>query len=196
MQPLVLSARNGLMARHANAYSRFDEDPNQESSVLDWLRRQELDSEESSFGSDVAFYFPSLGPLQKKADGSIDAEHSPVVTVNLPHVQRQILWTVGEVHFLSMPLSQFPALESMRRSFLRWFEKFPLIYDHDPTGPHEFDYYLEGSAMNWGPIRAFPTGMSALNSERYFVSCRETDGSLSTLCKKLRLRGVDCAADD
>lgn len=184
------------MTRHANAYSRFIEAPDQESSVLDWLRRLELTFEESSFDWGVAFYFPRLGPLQKKADGAIDSEHSPIVTVNLPRVRRQILWTVGEVHFPSMPLSQFPALESMRRSFLCWFEKLPLIYDHGATGPHEFDYYLEGSAMNWGPIRAFPSGMSALKSERYFVSCRETDGSLSTLCKKLRLRGVDCAADD
>jgi hypothetical protein len=184
------------MTRHANAYSRFIEDPGQGSSVLDWLRRQELASEESSFDWGVAFYFSSLGPLQKKTDGSIDAKRSPIVTVNLPRVRRQILWTVGEVHFLSMPLSQFPALESMRRSFLRWFEEFPLIYDHSPTGQHEFDYYLEGSAMNWGPIRAFPSGMIGLQSERYFVSCRETDGSPSTLCKKLRLRGVDCSAHD
>jgi hypothetical protein len=184
------------MGKHANAYSRFIEDPTQESSVFRWLRQQELTAEEATFDWGVAFHFKSLGPLRQKPDGSVDSERSPIVTVNLPRVRRQILWTVGEVHFLAMPLSQFPELAKLRRSFLRWFEEFPLIYDHHPSGPHEFDYYLEGSAMNWGPIRAFPTGLSALKSERYFVSCRETDGSLSTLCKKLRLRGVTCSVTD
>jgi hypothetical protein len=184
------------MGKHANAYSRFIEDPSQTSSVLQWFRRQDLVGEESSTDWGIALFFRSLGPLRHKPDGSIDSERSPIVTIHLPRARRQILWTVGEVHFLSMPLNQFHRLASLRRSFLRWFKEYPLIYDHPRNGPHEFDYYLEGSAMNWGPIRAFPSGMSALKAERYFVSCRESDGSLSTLCKKLRLRGVTCAAAD
>lgn len=184
------------MTRHANAYSRFVEDPDQPSSIVGWLRRQGLAYEEASFDGGVTLHFPSLGPLRTKADGSIDTEQSPIVAVYLPRKRRGILWTVGEVHFLSMPLSQFPALASMRRAFLRWFEEAPLIYDHNPVGPHDHDYYLEGSAANWGPIRAFPSAMDALLTGRYFVSCRETDGSLSTISKKLRLRGVNCSETD
>jgi hypothetical protein len=85
---------------------------------------------------------------------------------------------------------QFPELKAVRRSFFRWMEQHPLNYDHHPDGPHEFDYYLEGSAKNWGPIRAFPSGMSALKAEQYFVS--RFDGSLDKVCKTLALRGIVC----
>lgn len=184
------------MAKHANAYSRFIEAPGDACSVLEWFRQQDLRPEESSFDWGVALYFRSLGPLRLTPDGSIDAQTSPVISINVPLVRRQILWTVGEVHFLTMPLSQFSELQRLRRSFIAWFDEFPLICDNHPSGPHEFDYYLEGSAKNYGPIRAFPSGLSALRSERYFVSCRETDGALSTLSKTLRLRGVNCAETD
>jgi hypothetical protein len=184
------------MGKHATAYSRFIEDPSHPSTALQWFRRQALVPEETAFDWGIALVFPSIGSLQYAPDGSIDAAHSPVVTVHLPKVRRQILWTVGEVHFRPSPFSQFPKLAALRRSFLRWFESYPLIYEHHPAGKHQFDYYLEGSAMNWGPIRAFPSGMVALESERYFVSCRESDHALSTLCKKLRLRGVNCSAAD
>jgi hypothetical protein len=45
--------------------------------------------------------------------------------------------THGEVCFCPVPLSQFPELERLRRSFLR---KYPLIYDNHPMGEHRFDY--------------------------------------------------------
>jgi hypothetical protein len=184
------------MAKHVNAYSRFVADPAEPSDILDWFRSQDLVPEERRLEWGVALLYPSLGDVRLAADGSFDGAHSPIVTVLIPRVRRKLLWTVGEVHFLPMPLSQFPELASLRRSFLRWFEDYPLIYDAHPDGPHEFDYYLEGSAMNWGPIRAFPSGMNALTAGRYFVSCRESDGSLSTLCRKLRLRGVVCSEAD
>ncbi|RYY90399.1 MAG: hypothetical protein EOO15_02700 [Chitinophagaceae bacterium] len=170
------------MAR-PNAYSRFIEDPALNSSVVGWLRQQELVAVETAYERGIAFHYSSLGPLHLKPDGSIDVERSPIVKVDLPAVRRQVLWTVGEVSFLAAPLSQFPELEKLRRSFLKWFAGHPLVYDSHDTGTHQYDYYLEGSAMNWGPIRALPSGLSALKSERYFVSCRETDGSLSTVCK-------------
>ena len=180
------SAMGVRMGKHVIAYSRFIEDPSHPSTVLEWFQRQEFVPEESAFDWGVALVFRSIGSLQYGPDGSI----------HLPKVRRQILWTVGEVHFRPSPLSQFPKLATLRRSFLRWFEGCPIIYEQHPAGEHKFDYYLEGSAMNWGPIRAFPSGMTAIKSERYFVSCRESDGALSTLCKKLRLRGVNCAASD
>jgi hypothetical protein len=180
------------MANGVPAYSRFVEAPEAPCSPLQWFRDQDLAAKEHMFDWGAALYFSSLGQLQYKSDGSPDPERSPVVTVNVPQVRRGILWTVGEVRFGPVPLRQFPELARLRRSFLRWFQKCPLIYDHHPAGAHEFDYYLEGSAMNWGPIRAFPTGLVALKRGQYFISCRQSIGSLETLCKKLALRGVTC----
>jgi hypothetical protein len=77
-----------------------------------------------------------------------------------------------------------------------WFKKCRLIYDHHPASEHRFDYYLEGSAKNWGPIRAFPSGLAALENGQYFVSRRETNGSLETLRRTLALRGVICTDQD
>ena len=75
-------------------------------------------------------------------------------------------------------------------------QEMPLIYDHRGAGEHEFDYYLEGSAKNWGPIRAFPSALVALKSGQYFISRRETNGSLETLRRTLALRGVICSDQD
>lgn len=112
----------------------------------------------------AVLYFSSLGQLQYKSDGSIDSERSPVVAVDIPRLRRKILWTVGEVRFCPVPLSRFPELARLRRSFLRWFQKHPLIYDNHRAGEHRFDYYLEGSVRTLmpGPIRAFPSGLAAL----------------------------------
>ena len=140
--------------------------------------------------------FLSLDQLHYMPDGSIDSERSPVVTVHTPRVRRGILWTVGEVRFCPVPLRQFPGLERLRRSFLRWFEKCPLIYDHHPAGEHRFDYYLEGMARNSGPIRAFPSGLAALENGQYFVCRFDTNVLLETVCRTLALRGVICADQD
>ena len=137
-----------------------------------------------------------LGQLHCKSDGSIDSERSPVVTVHVPQVRRGILWTVGEVRFCPVPISQFPELERLRRSFLRWFEKHPLISDDHPADEHRFNYYLEGTARNWGPIRAFPSGLAALENGQYFISRLEGNDLLKKLCRTLALRGVICADQD
>jgi hypothetical protein len=185
-----------LMAKTIPAYSSFVEAPGVPCSALQWFREQKLAPNEHTFDWGAALYFSNLGPLLYKSDGSIDPEHSPVVVVHVPRVRRKILWTVGEVRFCPVPLSRFPELERLRRSFLRWFQKLPLIYDHHPAGEHKFDYYLEGSARNWGPIRAFPSGLSALENGQYFIARRQTDGSLETLRRTLALRGAMCADKD
>ena len=184
------------MVKTVPAYSRFVEAPEALCSPLQWFRDQHLAPNEHLFDWGAALHFSSFGQLHHNSDGSIDSERSPVVTVHIPQVRRGILWTVGEVRFCSVPLSQFPELERLRRSFLRWFEKCPLIYDHHPAGVHQFDYYLEGSAQNWGPIRAFPSGLVALKNSQYFISRLETNGSLEKLCRTLALRGVVCTDRD
>jgi hypothetical protein len=184
------------MTKKVPAHSRFIEAPDTPCSALNWFRDQDLPFNEHVFDWGAALDFSGLGELRLNPDGSIDADRSPLVAVYLPKVRRGILWTVGEVRFCPVPLRQFPELQRFRRSFLRWFEQCPLIYDHHPSTAHEFDYYLEGSAQNWGPIRAFPSGLFALQKGQYFISRFETDDSLRTLCKTLALRGVTCADQD
>ena len=184
------------MAKKVPAHSRYVEAPDTPSSALSWFRDQGLSFNEHSFDWGVALYFPHLGELRSGPDGSIDFEQSPVIAIHFPKVRRGILWTVGDVRFCPVPLSKFPELKRVRRAFLQWFEERPLIYDHHPSSAHSFDYFLEGSAKNWGPIRAFPTGLAALQKGHYFISQWETDGSLNTLCKTLALRGVTCSDSD
>ena len=164
--------------------------------MLQWFRAQDLAATEHLFDWGAALHFSSVGQLHHKSDGSIDSERSPVIAVHVPQVRRGILWTVGEVRFCPVPLSRFPELARLRRSFRRWFEKCPLIYDSHPAGEHRFDYYLEGTAANWGPIRAFPSGLAALENGQYFISGHEAAGSLEALRRKLALRGVICADQD
>jgi hypothetical protein len=184
------------MAKKVQAYSRFVEAPQIPCSALQWFRDRDMSPNEHVFDWGAALYFSRLGQLHHKSDGSIDSERSPVVTVHVPQVRRGIFWTVGEVRFCPVPLGWFPELERLRRSFLRWFEKRPLIYDDHPAGEHQFDYYLEGSAKNWGPIRAFPSGLAALENGQYFISRLEPNVLLETLCRTLALRGVICADQD
>jgi len=184
------------MAKSAPAHSSFIEAPEMiPCSVLHWFRDQNSAPDEHMFDWGSALHYSSLGQLHFRSDGRIDSDHSPVVTVEIPRVCRGILWTVGEVRFCPVPLSQFPELERLRRSFLRWFQKHPLIYDPHPAGEHRFDYYLEGTTRNIaGPIRAFPSGLAALENGQYFIS--RLDKQPDTLCRKLALRGVICANQD
>jgi hypothetical protein len=175
-----------------SAHSRFIEAPGA-CSVLRWFREQGLPMNEHAFDWGWTLHFPGLGELRRNPDGGVDGRRSPVVTIRPPRVRRGILWTVGEARFCPTPLRQFPDLQRLRRSFLQWFAQCPLIYDPHPSGPHQFDYFLEGSARSWGPIRAFPSGLAALQNGQYFVSNDETDGSLRKLCQALALRGMTCA---
>ena len=184
------------MNQKQEAHSRFIEAPDTPCSALQWFREQNLSFAEHVFDWGAALYFSSLGELRLNPDGSIKADSSPVVAVHLPKVRRGILWTVGDVCFCSVPLGHYPELQRLRTSFTRWIGRYPLIFDHHPSSPHEFDYYLEGSAKNWGPIRAFPTGLDALKKGQYFISRFETDSSIRTLCKTLALRGMTCANQD
>src|SRR6478609_8963768 len=106
------------MTKKVAAYSRFVEAPNVPCSVLQWFRDQDLAFNEHVFDWGAALVFSALGQLHRKPDGSPDPERSPVVEVHVPQVCRGILWTVGEVRFCPVPLSQFPELERLRRSFL------------------------------------------------------------------------------
>jgi hypothetical protein len=115
--------------------------------------------------------------------------------VFLPHVRREVLWTVGEVHFLADRMqSSFPGLHRVLRSFRNWLQTFPLVF-HQPRLPEisggEWDYYLEGSVRNQDPeIFGLPHGMLALQRGQYFVCEDDTESRLDDILKMLKLRGV------
>jgi hypothetical protein len=155
------------------------------SSVLDWFRSLPEQPVESARPGGSLFYFRDAGPLES------DAKKSPLVNVFLPVLKRDILTTIGEVHFLASPLSRFPSLIKINRLFRKWLMKHPCVYSHRPDFVHEWDYFLEGSARNWdGDIFALPDGMAALRCGSYFVAQSDNENQLDLVCRVLQLRGV------
>lgn len=172
---------------------RFIADPTEPSEVVGWFRSLDAPAEETATGYGFVLYFRELGPISYLSDGSINAEASPVVTIVLPSVRRGALWTVGAVHFRPTPLrSQFPALHRISQSFKSWLSSHDCVFSNERRdNPH--GYYLEGSTQNDdAPIYSFASGLKALESGRYFVSHLDTPPRLESICKALRLRGVQC----
>lgn len=170
----------------------FAEDPNESSEVLQWFRALSHPPEETPTANGYALYFRQAGPLALKGDGSIDGSHSPVVTVILPAVRRGVMWTTGSVHFLPIPVSQFPEFAKIRKLFSRWIEERPLAYDPHVEAEKPFAYYLEGSAANRGPLYGLKSGMTALARGQFFVDELDNDFVLDRVCRTLKLRGIDC----
>lgn len=173
---------------------RFIAAPSEPSEVLGWFRSLPSPPEEVTTDRGATLYFRECGPLIYDANGRIDPMVSPVATVFLPHVRRGVLWTVGEAHFLATPLRQhFPGLHKVSSAFSKWLLHLPCVYTNK-NKENEFGYYLEGSIRHYDPpVHAFDSGLSALESGRYFVGDGDNDQVLDSLCKALRLRGVDCA---
>src|SRR5262245_21245947 len=111
------------------------------SSVLDWFRALPEKPVETTRDAGSLFYFRDFGPLDS------DVKKSPLVNVFLPVRKRAVLTTIGEVHFLTTPLSVFPGLNRINKRFRAWLAENPCVYSHRP-GFHEWDYFLEGSARN------------------------------------------------
>ena len=172
---------------------RYIAAPSEPSEVLQWFASLATPPTSVPTPRGVVLYFGEYGPLVSKSDGAVDSKASPVISVFVPRVKRGILWTVGEVHVLATPLRQrFPALHKVTTAFSKWLSQLECVHSNKRTN-NEFTYYLEGSAQNWNPpIYAFDSGYRALLSGRYFVSDEDNDFVLDNLCKKLRLREVEC----
>ena len=170
----------------------FVEDPHESSAVLQWFRALSPAPEETNTATGIAFYFRQAGPLALKNDGSIDGSSSPLVMLVVPTVRRGVMWTTGSVHFLPMPVSQFPVMMKIRKMFTRWIEEQPLAYDPHVNADKPFAYYLEGSAANRGPLYGLPSGMAALSRGQFFVDELDNDFVLDRVCRSLRLRGIEC----
>lgn len=156
------------------------------STVLEWFRSLPQEIVESVHEGGYLFYFRDLGPLEA------EATKSPLVNIFIPVRKRGVLTTIGEVHFLSTPLSAFSGLHNLNKRFRKWLEEYPCVFSHRPEFVHEWDYFLEGGVRNWKPdIFALPTGMQALKMGSYFVARSDNERRLDLVCRALQLRGVE-----
>jgi hypothetical protein len=155
--------------------------------VLDWFRVLDQPPAEIPLARGIGLHFVRLGPL---IGIPTDARDSPVVTVFPPRRRRGVLWTVGEVHFLS-PSGRFRELDGIKRAFRGWLAQYPCVFDRKGAGS-EWHYFLEGSIKNYDPpVFALPGAMAALRAGQYFVCDDDPAGVIDPLCKALRLRGIE-----
>jgi hypothetical protein len=181
------------MKRLTGSTSYFIEAPNTHSEVVDWFRRLPEPPEETPTAYGITLYFRSFGPLARDETGAIDVAHSPVVTIGLPVLRRDILWTIGEVHFLAtLSLPQNSSLRGVSRAFSRWLKGNEAVYVQTGRSEQPYAYYLEGSAKNWGDVYALPSGLEHLKRGGYVVSLKDNDFVVDRVCRSLRLRGVNC----
>lgn len=161
---------------------RFIADPSMPQPVLEWLRGLPVPPEEVPTDKGMVLHFRSYGRLSNASDETIIAEESPVATLFLPRVERGVLWTVGELHFLTVRLRErFPDLAKIQVALAKWLKGHTRVCSDIP-GDNEFRYYLEGSAKSYPPVYALPSGLVALQAGRYFVGDGDNDHVLDTLC--------------
>lgn len=185
------------MTRRTGSGFCFVEAPGLGSDVVEWFRRMSEPPEETPTAHGMVLYFRGFGPLAYNETGAIDVARSPVVSIVLPTVRREILWTVGEVNFLStLSLPQNRQVKNVVRSFATWLRGHQRVYEQSPKADNPLAYYIEGSARNRGDIYALPSGMTHLQRGGYVVSFRDNALVVDRVCRRLRLRGVDCGPSD
>ena len=171
----------------------FLETPGDVSEVVAWFRARPAPPVENRAPSNLVLYFREFGPLVLDREGSPDASRSPIITIYPPEIRRGLLWTVGEIHFLStLSLDGNKPIRTLARSFSRWLKAHEQVYDLSSTAANEYGYFLEGSAKSRGPIYALPSGIERLKRGGYFVSQEDNDVVLERVCRALRLRGLRC----
>jgi hypothetical protein len=172
---------------------RFMSSPREAHTVLDWFLRLPDPPTIYPKRTGSLLHFGNFGSLGYGSDGTIDPVKSPLVSVVLPEVRQEILWTIGEVHFLPKSLTKaFRPLDRVHKQFKTWLAQFPLVFsfarDFDQG---RWNYFLEGSVQNRaGDVFALPEGMQALEEGRYFVADCDNEYVLERTLKLLRLRGV------
>lgn len=173
---------------------RFIEEPSKHSEVLEWFRALPSPPVEVQTDRAVVLHFADCGPLAYRPDGEINSKASPVVALFAPRVVRGVLWSVGEVHFLTTSVGTlYPALKKVSSHLSRWLSGFECVYSNR-RAENEYSYYLEGSVKERDPpVFALASGLSALRAGRYFVADGESQGRLDSICQQLRLRGLECA---
>ena len=154
--------------------------------IIDWFRELPEPPTESPHDEGILLYFGQFGPLLE------DSKSSPLVNVFLPKKTHEVLTTAGEVHFLASPMKMFPQLVEMNRNFRKWIKQYQLVFTRKANHDNRYDYYLEGSIKNWdSDVFALPFAFEALCKGQYFVNHDDKGHLLDTLCKQLKLRGVE-----
>jgi hypothetical protein len=165
-----------------------------EGGVLEWFKSQADVPEEHTNDVRTLLFYRQFGSLHHDLNGEVDASKSPLVSIDPPKVRRGVLWTVGEVHFLTTNMADaFPELERMRRKFQTWLKQFPVVWERQRGGEEGYGYYLEGGSKNVADrIFGLPLGLAAFEAGQDFVADHDNEHRLDSLCKVLRLRGVNC----
>jgi hypothetical protein len=101
---------------------RFLATPDEVSAVLEWFRALPERPTESCREAGRIFFFAGFGPLHT------DVRKSPVASVFLPVRRNNVLTTIGEVHFLATPQSQFAGLKKINKQFRSWIEANPCVF--------------------------------------------------------------------
>lgn len=120
-------------------------------------------------------------------------DESPIAVITEPRALRGVLRTVGEVTFTATNLpKRFPRLAKLYREMRGWLREQEHVF-----GPSlresEHAYYLEAGILNRDiDIYAFPQAFAALRAGQYFVPDDASEGTLVSLCQRLRLRDVHC----
>jgi hypothetical protein len=172
---------------------RFIEEPKHPSEVVEWFRALPQPPTEHATAHGCVLYFREMGSLVYDDKKEVDSKKCPVVNLFLPRAKRDVLWTVGEVHFLATPLrGLFPDLYKISSKFSRWLSARERIFTRT-SASNPYDYYLEGSVRSFDcPIFAFDSGLAAIRGGRYFVAEFDDDYFLEKVCRALWLRGVEC----
>ncbi len=161
--------------------------------VLDWFRSQADRPEEYPNVERTLLFYRQFGSLAQTPDGSPDQTMSPLISVYLPKVRRGVLWTIGEVHFLSKSKANFPALKRIEKDFRRWLGRYPVVWSREKDGEEGYGYFIEGTVKNVAAqIIGLPAGKAAFDAGQYFVAEHDNDYVLDQVCQSLRLRGVNC----
>ncbi|MEJ6004916.1 hypothetical protein WG899_05115 [Paucibacter sp. AS339] len=173
---------------------RYLASPTEPSEVMAWFRSLPRAPKELKAERGTVVHFEECGPLVYGPGGRLDAKASPVATILHPRIRRGALWTAGEVHFLASPLRQrYPALHKTSKAFSNWLTGHRCVHSQDKADD-QFAYYLEGSIRNYdSPVFALDSGLTALEAQRYFVAEDDTESRLESICRYLRLRGVECS---
>ena len=148
----------------------------------------------------IALYFPEYGPvrfrplLERERLPQVDTDLTPLVIVTAPRLLRGVIWTAGEVEFLSTPLRRtFPGLHRLSKQFLAWLSELPRAHPDPSSDEVAFSYFLRGELLNFdSPLFVFPSAMDALRRRTFFVGSHVGAAYIDTLCRELRLQGILC----
>ena len=166
---------------------RFVEAPDSPSEVRLWLRALHALPTETP---------AEHGTLLMFGDPGKDLLTSPAVTLFLPRVERDVLWTVGEAHFLPKR-GAFPALDRVCRHLGEWLGKHEQVFAPGPDGPRRWKKQLLGSVKGFEPpVWGLPSGIEALKRGQVFVGDDDNEALLDRVLNGLQRQSAEKSSRD